>query len=169
MRGVRQTKLNFIRKTRSSWALYKNSHPRKFDQELWKMGSFCFRITCGLKRNWKLLSALSTFQRVVENIERGKTALVSLKISIESCKNDKSTRNDLLMILWWYWNELRFVWNVWFSFHFQCSIRQTFSATRRLFRTMEEKIEVCNVHLPSDCVDKTWFPDSGIASDCNIY
>ena len=35
MRGIRQTKLNFIRKTRSSWALYKNSHPRKFDHELY--------------------------------------------------------------------------------------------------------------------------------------
>ena len=34
---------------------------------------------------------------------------------------------------------------------------------------LEKKVEICNVHLPSDCVDKTWFPGSRNASDCNVH
>ena len=34
---------------------------------------------------------------------------------------------------------------------------------------LENKVEICNVHLPSDCVDKTWFPGPRNASDCNVH
>ena len=129
-------------------------------------------IAC--KRNWKFVSASPTFQRVVENIERGKRALVSLKIHLESCINEQLKTNPPEMIRWWSYdytemNCVRVKCLVFLIPIYFCSIRETFRATRRLFRTMEEKIEVCNGHLPSDCVDKTWFPGSRIASDCNVY
>ena len=87
MRGIQQTKLDFIQKTRSLWDLYKKTRARKFYYELWKMGSFRFRDT-----------ASSTFQRVMENIERGKRALVSLKIRLESCINEQLKTNPPEMI-----------------------------------------------------------------------
>lgn len=131
-------------------------------------------IACSLKRNWKFLSASPTFQRVVENIERGKRALVSLKIRLASCINEQLKTNPPEMIRWWSYdypemNCVRVKCLVFLIPIYFCSIRQTFRATRRLFRNMEEKIEVCNGHLPSDCVDKTWFPGSRIASNCNVY
>ena len=131
-------------------------------------------IACGLKRNWTFLSASPTFQRVVENIERGKRALVSLKIRLESCINEQLKTNPPEMIWWWSYDDtgmncVRVKCLVFLILIHFFSIRQTFRATRRLFRTMEEKIEVCNGHLPADCVDETWFPGSRIASDCNVY
>ena len=136
------------------------------------MGSFRFRDRMQL--NWKFVSASPTFQRVVENIERGKRALVSLKIRLESCINEQLKTNPPEMIRWWSYdytemNCVRVKCLVFLIPIYFYSIRQTFRATRRRFRTMEEKIEVCNGHLPSDCVDKTWFPGSRIASDCNVY
>ena len=129
-------------------------------------------IACSLKRNWKFLSALPTFQRVVENIERGKRALVSLKIRLESYINEQLKTNPPEMIWWWSYDDtgmncVRVKCLIFLILIYFCSIRQTFRATRRLFRTMEEKIEVCNGHLLPDCVDKTWFPGSTKASDCN--
>ena len=48
----------------------------------------------------------------------------------------KSTSNDLVTMLSWYWSELCFVWNGWFSSHF---IATTIPAPRCLFRTMRGK------------------------------
>ena len=43
-------------------------------------------------------SAPDFIQRVVENIERRKTVLVSLQIRLESCENDKLKTNSQEMI-----------------------------------------------------------------------
>jgi len=138
------------------------------------MGSFRFRDRMQLKEKLKVPQCITYISAGRgEHRTREKSSSIFKNPSWILHKRtieDKTTRNDLVMKLWWHWmNCVRVKCLVfWIPIYF-CSIRQTFRATRRLFRTMEEKIEVCNGHLPSDCVDKTWFPCSRNASDCNVY
>ena len=138
------------------------------------MGSFRFRDRMQLKEKLKVPQRINYIS--AGHGEHGTTEKSSsiFKIRLESYINEQLKTNPPEMIWWWSYDDtgmncVRVKCLIFLILIYFCSIRQTFRATRLPFRTMEEKKEVCNGHLPPDCVDKTWFPGSRIASDCNVY
>ena len=142
MRGVHQTGLDFIQKHEVRGLCIKLLMRENLIMSSGRWVVSASGIACSLKTKLKVpqciiyTSAGRKEHRTAEDSSSIFTnrSWILWKRQIE----DKFTRSDLVMMLWWYWNELRFVWNVSFSSHFHCS-KTTFRTTRRPFRTMDSE------------------------------
>jgi len=122
MRGIHQTKLNFIQKKHEVRGLcIKTFMWENFIMSCRRWVVSASGLKCSLKRNWKFLPHLYFSAHPGEHRRKEKSSSI-FKIPSWILRKrqfeDKSSSNDLVMMLCWWWNELRFVGNGWFSSHY---------------------------------------------------